>query len=207
MKDTAMPIKFLRFFGITLLLCAGANNNIFAGTVVVTDNSGQAVEDAVVYAEPQFPIPNSKPAPAVIEQKNKKFIPLVTVVQTGALISFPNNDTVKHQAYSFSPAKTFELKLYSGKPSEPLSFDKAGTVTVGCNIHDQMLAYIQIVNTPFFAKTDAHGNAALPTLPPGKYLLKVWHYQQAMGSEAQTTELKVGTEATPIAVQLKFKLH
>ncbi|MFZ6753954.1 methylamine utilization protein [Undibacterium sp. Dicai25W] len=131
----------------------------------------------------------------------------MTVVQTGTLISFPNNDTVKHQAYSFSPAKTFELKLYSGKPSEPLLFDKAGTVTVGCNIHDQMLAYIHVVNTPFFAKTDAHGNATLSGLPQGKYILKVWHYQQATGSEPQAEEMKIGTESTPIAVHLKFKLR
>ncbi|MFZ6862116.1 methylamine utilization protein [Undibacterium sp. Ji67W] len=203
-----MPAKFLGFIAFTVLLCAGANNSAFANTVVtVTDNSGQVVEDAVVYAEPAFPIGNSKPAPAVIEQKNKKFIPLVTVVQTGTLISFPNNDTVKHQAYSFSPAKTFELKLYSGKPSEPLLFDKAGTVTVGCNIHDQMLAYIHVVNTPFFAKTDARGNAILSGLPQGKYTLKVWHYQQATGSEPQAEEMKIGAESTPIAVHLKFKLR
>ena len=195
-----------RLFFTTLLLCIGANNSVFAHTVVtVTDNSGQTVPDAVVYAEPEFAISNSKPEAAVIEQKNKTFIPLVTVVQTGATISFPNNDTVKHQAYSFSPAKTFELKLYSGKPTAPLLFDKAGTVTVGCNIHDQMLAYIHVVNTPFFAKTDAQGNATLPALPAGKYALKVWHYLQAPGSEPQSQALVVAKEVPSISVRLNFK--
>ena len=197
-----------RLFFTTLLLCIGANNSVFAHTVVtVTDNSGQTVPDAVVYAEPEFAISNSKPEAAVIEQKNKTFIPLVTVVQTGATISFPNNDTVKHQAYSFSPAKTFELKLYSGKPTAPLLFDKAGTVTVGCNIHDQMLAYIHVVNTPFFAKTDAQGNATLPALPAGKYALKVWHYLQAPGSEPQSQALVVAKEVPSISVRLNFKLR
>ncbi|MFZ6691342.1 methylamine utilization protein [Undibacterium sp. SXout20W] len=195
-----------RLFFTTLLLCIGANNSVFAHTVVtVTDNSGQTVPDAVVYAEPEFAISNSKPEAAVIEQKNKTFIPLVTVVQTGATISFPNNDTVKHQAYSFSPAKTFELKLYSGKPTAPLLFDKAGTVTVGCNIHDQMLAYIHVVNTPFFAKTDVQGNATLPALPAGKYALKVWHYLQAPGSEPQSQALVVAKEVPSISVRLNFK--
>jgi len=203
-----MPATFHRLFLVTLLLCFSANNTVFANTVVtVTDNSGQAVTDAVVYAEPEFALSNSKPEPAIIEQKNKTFIPLVTVVQTGALISFPNNDTVKHQAYSFSPAKTFELKLYSGKPTAPLLFDKAGTITVGCNIHDQMLAYIQVVNTPFFAKTDTHGNATLPVLPAGKYTLKVWHYLQAPGSEPQAQALQVVKEVPNIAVRLNFKLR
>ena len=193
---------------LTLLLCVAANKTVLAHTVVsVTDNSGQKIEDAVVYAEPEFALPATKAEPAVIEQKNKQFIPLVTVVQTGALISFPNNDTVKHQAYSFSPAKNFELKLYSGKPTAPLLFDKAGTVTVGCNIHDQMLAYIQVVNTPFFAKTDAHGNATLPSLPAGKYALKVWHYLQAPGSEPHSQPLQVAKDIPTIAVHLNFKLR
>src|SRR5450830_2085936 len=148
-----MPAQFFRPVALTILLCIGANNAAFSSTLIsITDNSGQKLEDAVVYAEPEFTLPSNKPEPAVIEQKNRQFIPLVTVVQVGSLISFPNNDNVKHQAYSFSPAKTFELKLYSGKPTAPLLFDKAGTVTVGCNIHDQMLAFIHVVNTPFFPR-------------------------------------------------------
>ena len=78
---------------------------------------------------------------------------------------------------------------------------------MGCNIHDQMLAYIQVVNTPFFAKTDTHGNATLPVLPAGKYTLKVWHYLQAPGSEPQAQALQVAKEVPNIAVRLNFKLR
>lgn len=145
--------------------------------IQVNDSAGKPVENAVVYAES----PSTKTAPAntsnaSIAQKNKKFIPLVSVVQTGTSISFPNEDTVRHHVYSFSPAKTFELKLYSGVPTAPVPFDKAGVVVLGCNIHDTMVAFVNIVETPYFGKTDAGGKVLLKDLPSGQYTLKTWHY-------------------------------
>ncbi|MES1986618.1 MAG: methylamine utilization protein, partial [Pseudomonadota bacterium] len=125
--------------------------------VQVNDIAGASVENAVVYLEPKDKAAPSLKNQAAIAQKNKTFIPLVTVIQTGSSIIFPNKDSVRHHVYSFSPAKTFELKLYSGVPSTPVVFDKAGTVVLGCNIHDQMLAFVYIVDTPYFAKTDASG--------------------------------------------------
>ena len=146
-------------------------------TVQVTDASGQPLADAAVYAEPAAGQAVSKAAKAgEIEQKGRKFIPLVSVVQVGTAVSFPNNDTVRHQVYSFSPAKVFDIKLYSGQPANPVVFDKPGTVVLGCNIHDQMLAYVHVVPTPWFAKTDASGKAVIEGVPAGKYTLKAWHY-------------------------------
>lgn len=172
-------------------------------TVSVTDIAGSALANAVVYAEPVGKAAPKTNATTMIEQKNKQFIPLVSVVQTGSNISFPNRDLVRHHVYSFSPAKTFELKLYSGIPANPILFDKAGTVVLGCNIHDTMLAYIHIVDTPYFAKTDDSGKAKLADLPAGQYQLKVWYYgtlkenlitEQNMavkGSEAASFKLEV----------------
>lgn len=161
--------------------------------IQVADTSGHPLPDAVVYAEPLSGqnVPK-RLTPAEIEQKGRKFLPLVTVVQTGTNISFPNNDTVRHHVYSFSPAKTFELKLYSGKPSTPQTFDKPGTVVLGCNIHDQMIAYVQVVDTPYFAKTDAAGKAVLDGVVPGKYALKAWHYGLPPGASASEQGLTVG---------------
>jgi plastocyanin len=146
-------------------------------TITVTDSAGAPVADAVVYAEPAAGqvLPKSL-RPVEIEQRKRKFIPKVTVVQVGTEISFPNNDTVKHHVYSFSPPKVFDLPLYSGKAAEPQLFDKPGLVVLGCNIHDQMIAYVQVVNTPYFIKTDASGKGRLDNVLPGKYVLKAWHY-------------------------------
>jgi plastocyanin len=155
--------------------------------VTVTDGAGAPLADAVVFAEPASGqvLPKSL-QPAEIEQKKRKFIPKVTVVQVGTEISFPNNDTVKHHVYSFSPAKIFDLPLYSGKAAAPQLFDKPGTVVLGCNIHDQMIAYVEVVNTPYFAKTDASGLARLDGMAPGKYVLKAWHFN--LPPNAQTVE-------------------
>jgi plastocyanin len=172
-------------------------------SVQVTDASGQPLTDAAVYAEPASGQTLQKPRRIVeIEQKGRKFSPLVSVIQTGTDISFPNNDTVRHHVYSFSPAKIFELKLYSGVPGSPVNFDKPGTVVVGCNIHDQMVAYIHVVNTPYFAKTDASGKAKLEGLAPGKYQLKAWHFNLPAGM--QIPEQAIAFNGSEISAAFKL---
>ena len=172
-------------------------------TVDVLDATGAPIENAVVYAEPEIKVPPSE-ATAMIEQRGRQFNPLVTVVQTGTDIKFPNFDSVRHQVYSFSPAKTFELKLYSGVPSSPVKFDKAGTVVLGCNIHDFMLAFIQVVDTQYFAKTNKLGKATLHDLPNGNYTLKAWHYALAKEKDIYEKAMVVkGSQVATINLTLK----
>jgi plastocyanin len=159
--------------------------------VQVADAAGKPLQDAAVYAEAVAPASVVRAKGAEIEQKSRKFMPIMTVVQTGSEISFPNNDTVRHHVYSFSPTKPFELKLYSGTPGTPILFDKPGTVVIGCNIHDQMVAYIQVVNTPHFGKTDQAGKVSIADLAPGKYRLKAWHYQLSPTAAAIETDITV----------------
>lgn len=142
-------------------------------TVIVSDAAGNLITDAVVaFYDGKTPANNAN-ATGRIVQKNKMFNPKITVIQTGTSINFPNEDSFRHHVYSFSPAKKFELKLYSGVPTNPIQFDQAGLVTLGCNIHDSMLGYIYIVDTPFFAKTDDKGRAILK-LGEGQYSYQVW---------------------------------
>ena len=110
----------------------------------------------------------------VLDQRNTQFVPRVSVVTVGTPVSFPNSDNVRHQVYSFSPAKRFELPLYSGKPAAPVVFATPGVVELGCNIHDWMLAYVVVVDTPYHAITDARGQARIQA-PAGTYTLRVWH--------------------------------
>lgn len=100
-------------------------------------------------------------------------------MQTGTRVTFPNSDNVRHQVYSFSPAKHFELKLYSGTHTSSELFDQAGLVTLGCNIHDWMLGYIYVVDTPWFGKSDAAGAIRLSHVPAGSYTLQLWHPRMA----------------------------
>ena len=175
-------------------------------TVKVTDKAGVPLENAVVYVEAINKIskPKTSLASASIEQKGRKFLPLVTVVQTGSNISFPNHDTVRHHVYSFSPAKTFELKLYAGVPTAPVLFDKPGTAILGCNIHDQMLAFVHIVDTPYFAKTDNTGKAILKDLPNGAYALKAWHYALAEENKVVEKAMQLnGDQEAELTLELK----
>lgn len=202
------PIKHtIPSLSLNLFLILGMlNSNAKAAEfeVQVNDLAGVRVENAVVYLEAKDKASPILKNQVAITQKNKTFIPLVTVIQTGSSIIFPNKDSVRHQVYSFSPAKSFELKLYSGVPSTPVVFDKAGTVVLGCNIHDQMLAYVYIVDTPYFAKTDANGKVKMNDLPNGEYLLKVWHY--ALKKENVTVDRPISSkDVEPIKMAIDIK--
>ncbi|MEP7298902.1 MAG: methylamine utilization protein [Burkholderiales bacterium] len=148
-----------------------------AATVTVNLHlpGGAPVEDAVVWLEGAPGADKLSGRPVEIQQIDQEFTPFVTVVATGTRVLFPNRDKVKHHVYSFSPAKSFEIQLYSGTPTEPVVFDKAGVVAMGCNIHDWMLAYVVVVDSPWFAKSAGDGRAQLTGLPPGHYTLHIWH--------------------------------
>ncbi len=144
-------------------------------SVSVQSAAGAPVEDAIVYAVPSVPVHAAADTKYVIDQINRAFVPRVNVVQSGTAVSFPNSDNIRHSVYSFSPAKVFSLKLYAGKLTDPVVFDKAGLVVLGCNIHDIMVAWLMVVDTPYYARTDRGGNAMLSRLPPGDYTLHTWH--------------------------------
>ncbi len=170
-------------------LGAGAANV----SVVVGDATGAPVADAVVMLEPTGPHAAVKPLNGVqIAQHDLQFDPQLTVITTGTSVLFPNEDTVRHHVYSFSPTKTFQLKLYAGKPHTPVVFDKPGVAVLGCNIHDQMVAWVVVSDTPFYARTSAAGRARVEGVPPGSYVLHVWHSSLAETAPAMTLPLAVG---------------
>lgn len=172
--------------------------------VQLQDGAGRPLADVVVYAEPEVALAAPRnPATAQIEQKGLKFIPLVSVIQTGTTILFPNNDKVRHHIYSFSPAHKFDQKLYSGQAAAPQVFERAGTVVLGCNIHDKMLAYVRVVDTPYFAKSDSQGMAQLELPAGARYTLRAWHYNAQGGA---TLEQPVLLKAGEVAASASFRI-
>ena len=155
--------------------------------VTVTDQASRPVADAVVVAVPTDPAvaANARPRAESLDQIDREFVPKVKPVFVGSTVAFPNRDNVRHHVYSFSPAKRFELPLYAGVPAQPVLFDKPGVVVLGCNIHDWMIGYIYVSESPFFAKTDAQGRATIPDLPARTFVVRVWHARM-QGSEADT---------------------
>lgn len=176
-------------------------------TVQVSDVAGTAVEDAVVFVmlvggqTIKKPIRNG-----LIDQINKEFVPFVTPIQVGAAVTFPNKDNIRHQVYSFSPAKIFNLKLYSGVKADPVLFDKPGPVILGCNIHDHMLAYVYVVDTPYFGKTVRTGNVRIDDIAAGDYEVKIWHPNLEAGPDTQPVRLRTDTtEAIKFNIKLSAK--
>jgi plastocyanin len=141
--------------------------------VAVVDENGRPVPRVAVYAAADAQPAATTTATAVMDQQNHRFVPHILVVQKGTAVSFPNHDDVSHHVYSFSNAKVFELGLYKGQVYPPVVFDTPGIVVLGCNIHDGMLGYIAVVDTPYYALTDESGVARLD-LPPGGYTLATW---------------------------------
>jgi plastocyanin len=166
------------------ILCVPALSLIFAASaqaadlnVSVRDAAGRPVPDAVVTVRSARAAASQQihfPWAMQMSQQDISFAPHVLIVPVGAEVTFPNRDRVRHHVYSFSAAKRFELKLYGREDTRRVVFDKAGVVPVGCNIHDQMLGYIYVVDTPYAAKTGDTGDAALRDLPDGAATLTVW---------------------------------
>ena len=164
-------------FLICLLMLGMTSLQAYAETelkFLLQDSTGKPVPNAVVALYDGKSSSATTNAVAEIAQKDKQFLPQLTVIQTGTSVQFPNQDKVRHHVYSFSPAKKFEIKLYSGLPAAPVKFDQPGLVTLGCNIHDTMLGYVHIVETPYFAKTDGAGQAVV-RVADSEYTYKVWH--------------------------------
>jgi len=172
------PLSLRIAIGAAVLALGATTGASIAGeiSVHVLDRDGAPVPEVAVYA---VPLDADRPAQgsmrsAIMNQHDLAFEPHVLIVETETAIEFPNQDEVRHHVYSFSPARKLDLHVASGSVVAPLAFDTAGVVTLGCNIHDDMLAYIVVVDTPHFASTDAAGKVELGELPAGRYQLSIW---------------------------------
>lgn len=139
------------------------------------DERQQPLSDVVAVLVPKSKPDYSTRPTATVDQRNNMFVPGVLAVRTNTLVHFPNSDNVRHHVYSFSPAKRFELRLYHGQTAEPVLFDQAGQVVLGCNIHDSMLGYIYVVDSEYYGVSDEQGRLTLTSIPAGDYELELQH--------------------------------
>jgi plastocyanin len=195
-------------FALTLACAFALAPRAFAdGSVQVSvkDNKGAPVADAVVSLLPLDTKPALHPpeAPLVIAQRDQEFDPYVTALVVGSRVSFPNQDAIRHQVYSISKPKKFEIPLYGPGAGETLTFDQPGVVSLGCNIHDWMSAHIVVLETPFFLKTPAAGVATLSALPPGRYRLDIWHPRLVNETKREVVIAPANSATQTISITLK----
>lgn len=170
----------MRALGLTLVFMLIAPAQAWAGELVLSirDGAGMPVPNAVVTVHPAGGVPKGPirfPWPLVVAQQNIQFTPFVLVAPVGANVLFPNKDKVQHHVYSFSAGNKFELKLFGRDETRSVVFKAVGVAAIGCNIHDQMIGYIKVVDTPFAIKTGADGVATIRGLPAGAATVRVWH--------------------------------
>jgi len=178
-----MKSRFLKASGFVvtcLIFSAQAKADVF----LVQDQHGLPISNAILEFSLTIPAPPSvTPANTlVMDQVNKRFKPDVLVINQGDYVDFPNSDNIRHHVYSFSPAKAFELKLYSGRPKAPLQFDNPGVAVLGCNIHDSMVGYIYIARSTQVLQTNEQGMATLADGIEYKSV-NVWHKRSVSSLE------------------------
>ena len=179
---------------LALLVAFGRAGPVPAATLVINVHTpdGHVLSGAVVTARPlDAPARRATPVHAVMDQVNRAFAPDLLVIPVGSTVAFPNSDSVSHQIYSFSAAKRFQLPLYHGKPYPPVQFDQTGVITLGCNIHDEMLAYLLVTDAPYFGRTDAQGAWSADVLR-GRYQVTIWHPRLRDSQADLERELTVG---------------
>ncbi len=147
---------FCRSIAAVLAALTGA---MAVADILVVDMTGQPVPSAIVlladgdrYAAPKD---------IIVDQIDKHFEPFVSITAPGSRVRFPNSDDIRHHVYSFSDAKTFELKLYHANDAEPVEFKRAGLVTLGCNVHDTMKTYGLVTPNPGAVSDETHQEMAI----------------------------------------------
>ncbi len=140
--------------------------------IIVEINASMSIEDKPARKSPT--LPNEIKSPIKMKQEGQQFTPHILLVSTGQEVVFPNDDNVFHHVYSFSPAKTFEVTLEQNVTSEPIVFEQAGIVELGCNVHDWMLGYIYVSDAEISGQSALNGEVSFD-LPPGEYSVSVWH--------------------------------
>ncbi|GEB70507.1 hypothetical protein PCA01_12170 [Pseudoalteromonas carrageenovora] len=196
---TTNMIKVLVY---VFLLCASAQG--FTANITIKNSSNEPLANAVVWLTASGSTEITAPeAPYAMSQQNREFIPRILVVPQNAKVEFPNADSIMHHVYSFSKAKTFELKLYKEQPKAPIIFDQTGVVELGCNIHDWMLGYIVVVDSTIFAITDENGHVDL-NANVGEYTLSVWHSGFSDISKVESQTITVATN--PITYRVKQEI-
>jgi plastocyanin len=214
MRTTVFVRFALRASSLLAALATAAYSAAATLEVSVVDEDGKPIEDVAVYATPAHLVDHGAGGvsqagtvpKAAMDQEHMQFVPHLLVVQTGTEVSFPNGDEVSHHVYSFSEAKRFELALYKGDAAPPQLFDRPGVVVLGCNIHDGMLGYIVVVDTPHFAKTDEQGVALINDVPSGDYVLAAWTPRARPAALPPTQQLTVGQETVAVEIRITGRL-
>lgn len=209
--------RFIHFRLLPAMLILWWATNAAAGTITGTvkvQGLRSAANILVYLSKAPQPELDLSSARLVMDQSNLTFVPHVLPVPVGASVQFPNHDKVNHNVFSLSRTKPFNLGSYPPGESKTVTFDQPGVVELRCDVHAEMLAYILVLKSPYFAVTDSQGHFTIPDqkyleslgihgvpeLPEGTYRVKSWH------EKLKTGKVKVKVPGSgEVRVDLKLK--
>ena len=196
----------IQLFALAVLGCTGVNSSLaFDINVLLLDEQENAVVGAVIELTPaatDAATPIKASPVAIMDQIERQFVPMVLLIDVGQSVDFPNSDNVRHHVYSFSAIKQFSTPLYADNSIEPIVFDKPGIAVLGCNIHDSMVAYVYVSQSPHHAISDENGNLQLTALAANPGTLSVWH----PWLQTPNNRLDIDVSAIPDGGQVRVKL-
>jgi hypothetical protein len=138
-------------------------------------------------------MPRTVPVTRPMFQKDKRFSPHVLAMTVGSTVTFRNQDDIFHNVFSLGTAAAFDTGLHKGGDDVAVKLEKPGVVELLCNIHANMLGYLVVVDTPFYAVSDGAGAFQIKDVPPGQYEATVWH-ETASNIEKKKVTVAEGTQ-------------
>lgn len=201
------PVRAAPVVALVVCLAAagGAGAAQLSGTVQLLAKGGKLVDrtadvrNAVVAYWPRGGVQGLATSRTfTMTTARKEFVPRVLAVPVGTSVQFPNQDPILHNVFSISGDNRFDLGLYRQGSGKAVTFKHPGLVRVFCNIHHSMVAYVRVLDTPFFAAPDAAGRFTLAGLPAGPGRLEVWHEQ----ADDWSSEI-AKPQAEPLSIRLE----
>ncbi len=154
-----------------------------SGQVSIIERPGESTEDlgnTVIYLEaPPAMRPKLQPANETIALQSRQFSPRVRVIPQGSKIEFPNQDPFSHNVFSKATQGPFDTDTYGRGKTKDNIFKQSGVYPIYCNVHPRMTAFVIAVNTPYYAQAGADGRFSIGNVPPGQYVMHVWHDRAA----------------------------
>lgn len=185
-KGRGLLLALISGLFLPALLFAAEETGTITGTVKATGS-------AVVYierVEGNFPPPNE---PTLMNQTNKTYVPHLLPVPIGTTVRFKNDDDLLHNILARQNRRTifnFGIPLKGMTVDKTLDKRREGVVTLLCNVHPEMSAYMLVLQNPLFAVTNEAGEYTIPNVPPGNYVLKVWH--ERLKPQSQDVQVTAG---------------
>ncbi len=175
---------------LALILVTVVTAEAYAGTLKGKVSS--MTKSGVVYVDriagKTFP---ATTVPYQIDQHGQSFEPRVLVIPQGATVVFKNSDTVAHNvrwpAISGDKSLAHNLGTWASGDNRKFRFDRPGVVPLLCNMHAEMVGYIIVVPTPYYAYATPAGDYTVRDIPDGHYSVTVWRE----GKPAETRQVTV----------------